>query len=157
MAMARSIGGLPVEINNQILQYLDLRSLTHLRACNWYYRSLSATMDKWMPVLLMELEMSSARANPKHLFVNGYLPCYTCLKMQPRALFCTDFLQHRYRAAGQGSAILRVCQQCRPGHDDSHIRRSAGSKKRCHCAKKVEMIRTGPELMTPSYYFLPFS
>ena len=155
--MARSMGGLPFEINNQILQYLDYRSQTNLRACNWYYRSLPATSDKSIPHLLLELEKSSAKAKPKHLFINGFLPCYTCLRMRPRALYCSDYLQNRLRASGQSNAFLRICQQCRPGHDDRHILRSSCRKKRCPCAKKVETILTGQELMTQSYYFLPFS
>ncbi|KAF7504405.1 hypothetical protein GJ744_002271 [Endocarpon pusillum] len=153
--MASSMGGLPSEINIHILAYLDYRSQTNLRACNWYYRSLPAPSDENIYLLLLELEMSSAKANPKHLFVNGFLPCYTCFQMRPRALFCSDYLQSQWRAAGQSNAILRVCQQCSPGHGDRHLVRSGGSKKRCPCAKKVEVILTGKALPPVQLLDLP--
>jgi hypothetical protein len=134
--MAVSMLSLPVELQHQILESLDYLSQTNLRACNRRYRDLQAMTKKNLTSLLLELERTSAEAQPKHLFHHGFFPCYKCLRMRPRALYCSNFLVQRRCKLGKTRAAKRTCQECQPGHDADHQRRSQKCSL-CYCWKNL--------------------
>lgn len=130
--MATSIDSLPVESHLQILENLGCQSRMNLRACSRHYRDLPALVVKKPTDSFLKLERISAEAHPKRLFLDGRLPCYRCLRLLPRVLYCSSYLEQRRCTLGKTRAAKRICQECHPGHDPDHLRRSK-AKAMCNC------------------------
>jgi hypothetical protein len=118
--MASSMDSVPIEIHVQFLDHLDYRSQINFRACSHYYRNLPAVTAEKLTNLLLELEQDLTKTDPRPTSLHGFLPCYVCLKMKSRVLYCSEYLDQNRCNLGDCNSRDRICQQCRPGHDGEH-------------------------------------
>lgn len=126
--MPASLDSLPMELHLQILPYLDYRSQTNLRACSRYYRSLPQMSRKDLTSLLFATENISEMP---WFSLNGFLPCYHCLRMRPEPVYSNWApLFRSYECYPPVHTTFRMCRECQGGHnaeqlDDAELRCAA--------------------------------